>query len=160
MTCPFNERSSFHVLSDHFLFLPNAYQIVFVLCRTSYLLFIPQFHRFSKLAIVNSGNPLTAENVRSDTARLITNILGGVRKVFCLKINQISSKHVYYKIPRQYLMKSVQIWWLERIARPKFSYRFGPTCTMCLLAPSPDELFITAAEVRTNQRWLISLFRD
>ena len=25
------------------------------------------------------------------------------------------------------------------------------------LAPSPDELFITAAEVRTNQQWLITI---
>ena len=28
----------------------------------------------------------------------------------------------------------------------------------CQLVPSPDERFITAAEVRTNQRWLISIF--
>ena len=29
---------------------------------------------------------------------------------------------------------------------------------VCILAPSVDELFVTAAEVRTTQRWLVSIF--
>ena len=32
-----------------------------------------------------------------------------------------------------------------------------PLHVFCPLAPLPDELFITAAELRTNQPWLISI---
>ena len=45
----------------------------------------------------------------------------------------------------------------EGLRAPEFPYRFNPTCMVCPLAPSPDELFITAADVRTTQRWLISI---
>ena len=31
------------------------------------------------------------------------------------------------------------------------------TCMVCPLAPSPDELSNTAADIRTTQRWLISI---
>ena len=38
----------------------------------------------------------------------------------------------------------------------EFTYRFDPTCMVCPLAPSVNELSFTAAEVRTTQQWLTS----
>ena len=40
---------------------------------------------------------------------------------------------------------------------PEFPYWFRPSYLTCPLAPLPNEFFITAAEVRTTQRWLINI---
>jgi hypothetical protein len=48
-----------------------------------------------KLAIVNKGKPLTAEKIKSDAARLTTNMLGGVWMDLVLK--KKSCARIVYK---------------------------------------------------------------